>query len=128
MAAPTQLQEIERLIQLAAVSRSCLSEETRAFKHRVNLPARFKESLRSNPTGWILGSTAIGLAASLLFRRRPKAAPKKSHGLTNVLLGLTLTAVRPLVKLWLSGQLKNFVTARLDTPGVREVNPASLSS
>lgn len=119
MAAPTQQQKIERLTRLADACRCCLSAETHAFQQRVNIPARLKKSLKNNPTGWILGSTATGLVASFLFRRRPKLTPKKSRGLTNVLLGLTLTAARPLLKIWLAGQLKNFVTARLDSPSAQ---------
>jgi hypothetical protein len=104
--------EIQRLIRLSQASRSCLDSEAAAFKHRLDFPSRIRNSLQQHPLAWLLGSLGSGLAASLLFRRRPAATTQKSRGISGALLGLTLTAARPLAKLWLSGQIKQW-TARL---------------
>jgi len=97
--------EIQRLIRLSEASRACLESEAVALKHRLDVPSRIRGSLHDHPSAWLFGSVASGLAASLMFRRRP-AAPKKRRGISGALIGLTLTAARPLAKVWLSGQLK----------------------
>jgi hypothetical protein len=100
--------EIQRLIRLSQASRSCLDAEAAALKHRLDFPSRIRSSLRQHPFAWLLGSLGSGLAASLMFRRQPTASPKKNRGISGALLGLTLTAARPLAKLWLSGQIKQW--------------------
>lgn len=82
-----------------------------ALRQRLDVPARVRDSLREHPTGWLFGSLASGLAASMLFRRKP-AAPKQPRGFPGVLLGLTLTAVRPLLKVWLADQLKLWLAGK----------------
>lgn len=103
--------EIEKLIRQSAVSRAYLGSEIVALRQRLDVPARIRGSLAQHPTGWLFGSLASGLFATMLFRRKP-AAPKKPRGFPGVLLGLTLTAVRPLVKVWLADQLKNWLAGR----------------
>jgi hypothetical protein len=58
----------------------------------------------------MFGSLASGLFASLIFRRRPRATVPKRRGATLGLLGLTLTAAKPLAKVWLANQLKDWMT------------------
>lgn len=123
-----QKQEIERLIRLSESARSCLSHEATALKHRLDVPARVRDSLKSHPTGWLFGSLASGLAASLFFKRKSNPAPTKRRGLPTALLGLTLTAVRPLAKVWLSGQVKNYLTGRFEAEASKHVRPAHSSS
>lgn len=112
--------EIRRLILLGDAARSCLSHEAAALKHRLDVPSRIRGSLKSHPTGWLFGSMAAGLATSLLFRRRPSksvGAEIKRKSLPLALLGLTLTAVRPFAKVWLTDQVKNYLSGQLATPG-----------
>ena len=108
-------EEIRRLISLGDAARSSLSHEAAVLKHRLDVPARLKDSLKSHPTGWLFGSVASGLAASLLFRRRPVRIEKakKSKSLPLAVLGLTLTAVRPFAKVWLTDQVKNYLSRQL---------------
>lgn len=101
-------QEIRRLIRLGEAARSRLGDEIVLLRHRLDVPARLKDSLRTHPAGWLLGSLTSGLVASLVFRRRP-AAPKKRRGIPATVLGLTLTAARPLAKVWLADQVKRWV-------------------
>lgn len=101
--------EIQRLILLSQASRSFLGEEIIALRHKLDVPARLRDSLKNHPSTWLFGSLASGLAASLLFRRRPAVA-KKRRGIPGTLLGLTLTAARPLAKVWLTDQLKNWIS------------------
>lgn len=107
--------EIERLIRQSEISRAYLGSEIVALRQRLDVPARIRGSLKEHPTGWLFGSVASGLAASLFFRRKPAPA-KKPRGIPGVLLGLTLTAVRPLVKVWLGDQLKLWLSGK--TPSI----------
>lgn len=117
-------QEIELLIRSSETARAYLSAEVHTLKDKLDVPARLRDSLRSHPTGWLFGSVASGLAASLLFRRKTAAAgPKKSRSLYASLLGLTLTAAQPLAKIWLSGQVKNYLAGHLAPSTTR--NPRS---
>jgi len=102
--------EIEQLIRLSAAARSCLEHEAAVLRKRLDFPMRVRDSLASHPGGWMLGSLASGLLASVLFRRRSRAAAPKSKGVLPGLLGLTLTAAKPLVKVWLANQLRDWMT------------------
>ncbi len=104
----TKNQELQRLVTLSAAARSCLGNEAASLKQRLDVPSRVRNSLKQNPTGWLLGSLGSGLAASLVFRRKPALSERKSRSLPSALLGLTLTAVRPLAKVWLTDQVKNY--------------------
>lgn len=107
----SEQQEIQRLIRLSEAARSRLGSEVAILRHRLDVPSRLKDSLRQHPAGWLLGSLASGLAASLVFRRKP-SAPKKRRGIPATLFGLTLTAVRPMAKIWLANQLKSWISAQ----------------
>jgi hypothetical protein len=100
--------EIQRLIHLSAAARSCLKCETIALRHRLDIPSRVRSSLKNHPTGWILASLASGLAASFVLRRKPPTTNQR-RAIPGILLGLTLTAARPLVKIWLGDQLKHWL-------------------
>jgi hypothetical protein len=107
--------EVERLIRIGESARSCLKSEVSSLQERLDFPARIRGSLKSHPTGWLLGSLGSGLAASLLFRRKPAAAATettKHRGLLATLLGLALTAARPLLKAWLTNQATGYLTGR----------------
>ena len=115
--------EIERLIQLSDSARSCLENEAAALKQRLDFPARIRGSLKQHPTGWVLSLLASGLTAGLMFRRKPMVTnPQKSRSYPLALLGLALTAVRPLAKVWLTGQVKNYLTGQLSRSPSRSVH------
>jgi hypothetical protein len=105
-----------------------LETEAAALKRRLDFPARVRDSLAAHPSSWLAGSLVSGLAASLLFRRKPAIA-KKSHGLVRSLLGLTATAAQPLLKVWLANQLKSWLSAASQaaspTPGPFPSHPTS---
>jgi hypothetical protein len=108
--------EIERLIRLSERARTCLESEAARIKERFDIPARIRGSLKEHPASWVFGSMASGLMASLLFSRRQKPAAKSGRrGVTGVLLGLTLTAARPLAKLWLSNQAERWLRQSCST-------------
>jgi DNA-binding transcriptional regulator/RsmH inhibitor MraZ len=111
-------QEIERLIRIGDAARYQLGSDAVLLKQRLDVPSRLRSSLKSHPTGWLFGSLASGLAASLLFRRRPERerVEKKPRSFPLVVLGLTLTAVRPFAKVWLTDQVKNYLSGRFNTP------------
>lgn len=104
--------EIQRLIQTGDTARGVLGSEIRAFKHKLDVPARIKDSLTSHPTGWLGGSLVAGMAGSLLFRRKAKREQVKKKGLWGIALGLAISALRPFIKVWLAGQLKSYLAAK----------------
>ncbi len=120
-----QAQEIERLIALGKSARSSLEREAISLKQRFDVPTRLRDSLKSHPTGWLVGSMASGLAASMLFSRRPPAREKKKSSLPLTLIGLSLTAVRPVAKIWLADQVKQYLTAQRVRPLTRPEPPGS---
>ena len=111
-------QEIQQLILRAESSRAVLGKELLEIKQRLDVPARIRGSLKESPSGWLLGSMASGFIVSRIFRRKParKEKEKKKRGLFLTLLGLTLTAIRPLARIWLTDQLKHHLTGRPGTP------------
>jgi hypothetical protein len=123
-----QNQEVERLIQAAQVARSCLEVEAIALRQRLDIPSRIRASLKRHPTGWLVGSAVSGFAASLIFGRRPVAIEKKRRSFPIAVLGLTLTAVRPLAKVWLADQLKSYLTRPSVKPLIRRMPPSGNTS
>jgi len=112
-------EQIQRLIRTSEAARGVLGSEIRVLKHKMDVPGRLKDSLRSHPTGWLGGSVVAGMATSLLFRRKkPKreklaaAEPAKKKTLLGILFTLALTALRPFFKAWLAGQVKNYLAAK----------------
>lgn len=103
--------EILKLVRLAEQSRALLGEEAARLRQRLDVPARLRDSLKHHPGSWMFGSMATGLAASFIFRRRPAEPVKKRRGIPATLLGLTLTAARPLAKVWLADQAKRWLSS-----------------
>jgi hypothetical protein len=120
--------EIERLIQISHSARCCLENEAVSLKQRLDFPARIRGSLKQHPTGWFLGLLTSGLAAGLMFRRKPAVAEKKRRSIPFALLGLTLTAVRPFAKVWLTDQVKNYLTGQLSPSASRNAYPSRTDS
>jgi hypothetical protein len=112
----SKTEQIERLIRLSESSRSRLQEEAVALKQRFDVPARVRNSLKGHPTGWMLGSLGAGLVASWVLRRPAPVTEKKHRGLLLSLLGLTVSALQPFAKTWLTEQLKNHLTGRNAPP------------
>jgi hypothetical protein len=121
--------EIQRLIELSENCRRFLENEATHLRQKLDIPSRVRDSLRESPTKWLAGSLASGFAASLLFRGRPAPATKR-RGIPATLLGLTLTAARPLLKVWLANQVKQVVTGNSSilVPGPMRHKPASTSN
>lgn len=105
-------EEIQRLIRSSETARTVLGTEIRDLKQRLDVPARVRSSLKSNPTTWIGGSVLAGLAGSLLFRRKAKREAPKKKGFWGFVLTLAIAGLRPFVKVWLAGQLKNYIGNR----------------
>jgi hypothetical protein len=118
---------IEQLIRLSAASRACLESEAAALRKRLDFPKRVYNSLAAHPATWMFGSLASGLFASALFRRRPRPAAPKRRGAVLGLLGLTLTAAKPLAKVWLANQMKDWITRPRPTSPTARPLPRSQS-
>jgi hypothetical protein len=111
---PSSPPEIEALIQQAQAARDRLSGQAAVLRQQLDIPARIRSSLSGHPGSWMAGSLVSGLAASLLFRRKRKPAPvQKPKGTLFAVLGLILTALRPLAKVWLANQAERWLTQNL---------------
>jgi hypothetical protein len=112
--------EVQRLIRLSENARACLESEAGRIRRRFDVPARIRGSLSAHPTSWLFGSLASGLMASLFFSRRHNkpAVKTKGRGIPGMLLGLTLTAARPLAKVWLSNQAGRWMRQSGENPPV----------
>ena len=105
---PQENPEIQRLIDLGAVARSCLGQEVTALRSRLDIPSRIRASLKHHPAAWGLGSLVSGFIASCFFRRK-NPPEKKRRRLPATLLDITWSAARPLVKIWLANQIKRWM-------------------
>lgn len=102
------------MIRQAEVARATLKHDVTVLKAKLDVPSRIRRSLKIHPSGWLLGSLVSGFAGSLLFRRsKPARGKKAARGeFLFSLIGLALTAARPLAKVWLSTQVKNYIMGR----------------
>jgi hypothetical protein len=117
--------EIERLIRLSQSARACLQSESARIKQRFDIPERIRGSLGAHPFSWLCGSLASGLVASQFLRRRKPAPPVKNRSSLGWLLGLTLTALQPLARVWLSRQMECMLQKISATPPNSQPIPKS---
>lgn len=105
----------EELVARLAASRSALGQDLAVLRHRLDVPARVKESVMSKPLAWFGGSLGAGLVASFLLKkgRKPRVAkPEKvvRRSLWSLALGGAFTLVRPALQTWAMSELrKRFV-------------------
>ncbi len=107
--------EIRRLIQLSAAARSCLTGESTRIRQRLDVPARIRATLQNPSSRWLAGLLAAGMVAALVWRRSAPPSPGttlKRRGLATTLFALTLTAARPLAKVWLGDQVRRWVAGQ----------------
>lgn len=119
MASPTQ-GTTEALSARLDASRAALGRDLTALRHRLDVPARVKDSILSKPLLWFGGSLAAGLAASLLLRRpRPVIRESKpSKSLWKLALGGAFALARPTLQTWALRELgKRFAIPGNDTVG-----------
>jgi hypothetical protein len=126
MASPSSKnQKIERLIRLSEESRSILADHASAIRQRLDVPTRLRLSLKENPTQWLFGGLASGAAAGFLFRRKaPSVKNVKNRSLPLALLGITFAAVRPLLQVWFTAQVKNYIAGKpIEFPAISSRSP-----
>lgn len=118
--------KIRELLRQAEAARSVIHTDVALLKHRLDVPARIRESLSQRPGTWLFGSLGAGLLASIALRGRAPRAERKAKGWKSVVFGLAMTAARPLLKTYLTGQLDRF-TANMRgnqaTPGPQPRGP-----
>ena len=106
----TEQADIEELIRISDQARGELGVKIVKLRRTLDVPTRVVGSLRSNPKSWLLGSMAAGLFGSVLLSRVPRRRKKKKEdpfNLKKAAFSLTLTAVRPVAKVWLANKLKS---------------------
>lgn len=109
----TQAPAINDLLRRSQLARERLSVDLSEFKHRLDVPSRLKDSLQSNPTGWIGGGLVAGLLASLAIRKgRPAPEKKRRSGITGLALTAAGAVARPMLKAWLGNKLRDSLATR----------------
>ena len=104
----TERAEIEELIRISDEARSQLGVKIGKVSQSLKMPVRLMGSMRHSPKSWLFGSMAAGLLASLLLNSLPGGRKKKKRSrLKKKALALTLTAARPIAKVWLANKLKS---------------------
>lgn len=124
---PLQNPEILRLAARSAAARSALGSEVVKLRHRLDVTSRLRDSLKSKPASWLLGSTVAGLAAGVLFprfRRSSPSAPSAAHGksTTQRILTMAWSAAQPFVKAWATKQIQAWIAQRALT-STHETSP-----
>lgn len=116
MAHPSQDPTVESLIRRSQAARDRISLDLARLRYKADVPARVKDSLRSNPLGWLGGSLATGLLASFaLHKGKPKPEKKVRRGLTGLALTAAGALLKPMVKTWLTGRLHQSLASRQNT-------------
>ena len=115
----TEQARIEELIRRSGQARADLGLRTRNLKRKLDVPSRIVGSVRSRPSLWLAGSTAAGFFSSLVFsgrRRKPKSAKKDKSKRGNKfgIAALTLTAVKPLAKIWFKKKVRSLAESALE--------------
>lgn len=103
-----------------AASRAALGHDLGVLRHRLDVPARVKDSILSKPLLWFGGSLATGLLASMILRRpRPVIREAKaSKSLWKLALGGAFALARPTLQTWALRELgKRFAIPGNDTVG-----------
>jgi hypothetical protein len=106
--------QTEALIARLAASRTALGHDLAVLRHRLDVPARVKESVMSKPLAWFGGSLGAGLVASFLLKGRKSRPPRPEkvvrRSLWSLALGGVFTLARPALQTWAMNELrKRFV-------------------
>jgi hypothetical protein len=108
--------ESERQVLIArlAASRGSVARDLAVLRHRLDVPARVKDSVMSKPLAWFGGSLGAGLLASFLLKGRRRRPPKSEtvvrRSLWSLALGGAFTLARPALQTWAMNELrKRFV-------------------
>jgi hypothetical protein len=115
---------IEALIRRSEAARRRLACDYATFRHRIDLPARVKDSLRNHPLGWVGGSLTAGLLASTLLRTKPKEESprpaKRRRGLAGFALTAATAVAKPMIRAWLTRRLQGQLADRFSNrpPGL----------
>jgi hypothetical protein len=98
-----------------------IAQTSQQLKDTINIPKlisnKIKSSFTNNPTKWFIGSTIGGLLISKfvfgfktsIFKNSKENDPKASRSIFYTILGM---AARPLIKTFLLGKAKDYVTQR----------------
>ncbi len=121
MDAKFQNAELEALIRRNDLARQAMAEQWHLLQHRIDLPSRLGEHIRSNRTYWFAGSAILGLVSSAWFRKKPEPPRNGStsrKGLVGLALGAAFTLAKPAIKTWLWSELqKRFLSRHPLSPG-----------
>jgi hypothetical protein len=109
---------LAELVLRSEAARLRLGEAHAALRHKLDVPARLKDSLKAAPTKWIGGSVVAGIAASLLLRPKKKKPAQlkkagKPRGFLFGLVVLAFTMVKPVAKIYATKLVKDYLKSQL---------------
>jgi len=108
--------KLEELVRSSQAARLRLTESHEHLRHRLDFPARAKESLLKNPGKWLGGILVAGFIGSYLFKSKNTPVKvrelKRQRGFLLGLLSLALAMGRPLAKVYATKLLRNYLATR----------------
>jgi len=109
---------LAELVKRGEASRLRLTDAHARLRNTLDMPSRIKSSITGAPAKWLGGSLVAGFAASLLFRPGKKkvsaraVSAKKERGFVLGLLALAFTLSKPVVKIYATKLLKDYLSRR----------------
>ena len=121
---------VAELIYRSELARAKLSSSHAELKHKLDVPARIKESFLSTPVKWMGGFLLAGLAANFIFRskkHKPTLMPverkmQKSRGLISSLLFLCFSMLKPVAKMYALKIFKSYLGNRFEQGAIKFKN------
>jgi hypothetical protein len=106
---PAQTDQIAELRRRLEATRFDVERAAFDVRHRYDIPARLRGSMRQHPRGWFFGAMGTGLLAALSFGRRRKRhraaeVPARSRGSAMLMgtAGFLFTVMKPVARQWLT--------------------------
>ena len=107
--------EFAELVRKNEAARLKLGAAHRDLRHKLDVPSRVKESIKSQPQKWLGASVVAGFVGSLLIKskrgkeKRKLAAAGKRKRLFPAPVSMLLTLLKPAIKIYVAKILKDFV-------------------
>ena len=111
--------KLGQLIRSSEASRLQLGLAHARLKHRLDVSARIKESMKAEPVKWLGGSAVAGFFGSFLFKSKKKKISeqaktvKKERNFLLGMFGLVITLVKPAAKIYATKLLKDYFKNQL---------------
>ena len=120
--------DLAELVRKSEAARLKLGEAHRDLRQKLDVPARVKDSIKSQPQKWLGASLVAGFAGSFLIKmKKGKAKRKVSAGgklksLFPTPISVVLKLLKPAVKIYLAKVIRDYVENQISGgDGIRRV-------